>query len=162
MFHLFLVVVNYVYSVTWKRISTNHVEFNCTLACRTSIQACEVHLNNKTSNVSTNLVKLEFSTWATVNFYSLDPRQNYVYEVFARTNNVNGLMVQGVLPPLGKYIKTNCLFYCNMALADVKVTTDPISNSTSNCKLTELLNHSLDTTIKLMLHCVHCLAYSVL
>ena len=107
--------MNYIYSVTWKRISPNHVEFNCTLACRTSIQACEVHLNNKTSNVSTNLVKLEFSTWATVNFYCLDPQQNYVYEVFARTINVNGLTVHGVLPPLGKYIKTSnyCLLYCN-------------------------------------------------
>ena len=78
------------------------MEFNCTLACRSSIQACEVRLNS-TSNISTNLVKLEFSTWATVNFYSLDPHQNYVYEVFARTNNVSGLMVQGVLQSLSKY-----------------------------------------------------------
>jgi len=110
MFLLVPVVVNYVHSVTWKRISANRVQFNCTLACRTSIQACEVRLNNKTSNISKDLVKLEFSTWATVDFYFLDPHEHYAYEAFAKTNSVNGLMVQGVLPPLGKVIKTSCIF----------------------------------------------------
>ena len=110
MFLLVPVVVNYIHSVTWKRISANRVQFNCTLACRTSIQACEVRLNNKTSNISKDLVKLEFSTWATVDFYFLDPHENYAYEAFAKTNSVNGLMVQGVLPPLGKVIKTSCIF----------------------------------------------------
>ena len=94
-----IVVVNYVHDVKWIRISTNHIQFNCTLACRSPITHCVVELNT-TKNISSEMNKEDFSSWAIVDFFLLDTHRPFTYTVFAqgRSENVLGQRVNGSIP----------------------------------------------------------------
>lgn len=96
----FIVVVNYVHDVKWRRISASHIQFNCTLACRSFIRACVVQLNG-TTNTSSGITKNNFSSWAIVDFYSVNANKTFTYTAFARgNNNILGLIVNGSIPPV--------------------------------------------------------------
>ena len=98
---LILLVVNYLHNVKWTRLSANHIQFNCTLACRSNIRSCVVELN-ETKNRSLNVTKTDFSTWAVVDFYSLDADQAFPFTVYAQDggNNTVGEPINGIIPPV--------------------------------------------------------------
>lgn len=95
------VEVNYVQDVKWRRISANQIQFNCTLACRSSIGACVVQLNGTTYR-TLNITKELFTTWAIVNTFAADAYQPFTYSVFAEdsSRNVLGKRVHGKIPPV--------------------------------------------------------------
>ena len=93
--------MNYVHDVKWTRISANHIQFNCTLACRSAIKHCVVELN-ATKNISVDINKEDFSSWAIVDFFLLDAHQTFTYTIFAqgRSENVLGQRMNGNIPPV--------------------------------------------------------------
>ena len=97
------VEVNYVQHIEWRRISADHIQFNCTLACRSAIGACVVELN-KTMYTNRSLIvsKENFSSWAIVDFFSLDAYQPFTYMVSADDNagRILGMHVHGNIPPV--------------------------------------------------------------
>lgn len=98
---LHLLVVNYIHSVTWTRMSANHIRFNCTLACRSAVSICVVELN-RTVNTSSSIVKGHFYSWGQVDFYSLDADQAFSFSVYAQDmrRNILGEHINGSIPPV--------------------------------------------------------------
>ena len=103
-------MVNYLHGVKWRRISKNHIQFTCTLACRSATQNCVVHLNDTTNSYSaTNMstvTKKNFSTSAKVDFFVTDANQAFTYMAFADNNakKVLGRPVYGIIPSVSMYI----------------------------------------------------------
>ena len=95
---LHLLAVNYIQNVQWTRLSANHIQFNCTLACRTAISNCVVELNG-TMNKS-SITKEAYISWAVVDFYSLDAEQAFPFTVYAQdsSNNTLGEPINGNIP----------------------------------------------------------------
>ena len=93
--------MNYVHDVKWTRISTSHIQFNCTLACRSAINYCSVELN-ATKNSSLDINKRDFNSWAIVDFFLLDAHQAFTYTVYAEgaSNKVLGQRIIGSIPPI--------------------------------------------------------------
>lgn len=93
---ILIIVVNYINDVKWTRLSKNHIQFNCTLACRSAVNGCVVEING-TMNRSTDIVKSWFNSWAIVDFYSLDDDQAFPYAVYAQDNerNILGERIHG-------------------------------------------------------------------
>ena len=91
-------MVDYVQDVTWKRLSANHIQFNCTLACRSAIKYCVVELNT-TKNMS---VVEDFNSWTIVDFFIPDAHQSFAYTVFAQGSSeiILGQRVTGNIPPV--------------------------------------------------------------
>ena len=98
---LHLLVVNYISSVTWTRMSANHIRFNCSLACRSAVSSCVVELN-RTVNTSSSIMKGDFYTWGQVDFYSLDADQAFSFSVYAQDSrrNILGEHINGSIPPV--------------------------------------------------------------
>ena len=98
---LHLLVVNYIYSVTWTRMSANHIRFNCSLACRSAVSSCVVELN-RTVNTSSSIMKGDFYTWGLVDFYSLDADQAFSFSVYAQDSkkNILGEHINGSISPV--------------------------------------------------------------
>ena len=94
-----IAVVNYVHDVKWTRISANHIQFNCTLACRSAIKYCVVELNT-TKNMSVVINKEALSSWAIVDFFIPDTHQSFTYTAFAEdsSENVLGQRINGNVP----------------------------------------------------------------
>lgn len=82
-------------------MSANHIQFNCTLACRSAISSCVVELNG-TVNTSSRVEKEGFGSWAVVDFYSLDADQAFPFMVYAQDNakNTLGEPMNGNIPPV--------------------------------------------------------------
>ena len=93
--------MNYVHDVKWTRISTSHIQFNCTLACRAAINYCTVELN-ATQNTSSDISKRDFNSWAIVDFFLLDAYQAFTYTVYAQgsSDKVLGQRINGSIPPI--------------------------------------------------------------
>ena len=93
--------MNYVHDVNWTRISTSHIQFNCTLACRSAINYCSVELND-TKNSSLDINGGDFNSWAIVDFFLLDAHQAFTYAVYAEgsLNKTLGQRINGSIPPI--------------------------------------------------------------
>ena len=105
-------MVNYVHDVKWTRISTSHIQFNCTLACRSAINYCTVELN-ATISTSSDIHKRDFDSWAIVDFFLLDAHQAFTYTVYAQghSDEVVGQPINGNIPPiLVSTVNVNILF----------------------------------------------------
>ena len=93
--------MNYIYSVRWTRLSANHIQFDCTLACRSIASNCVVELNG-TVNTSSSITKEDFSSWAVVDFYSLDADQAFLFTAYTQDilKNILGEHINGSIPPV--------------------------------------------------------------
>ena len=106
-----IAVVNYIHDVKWTRISANHIQFNCTLACRSAIKRCVVELNT-TKNMSVVINKEALSSWAIVDFFILDTHQSFTYTAFAEdsSENVLGQRINGNVPSVVRMVHTSYNF----------------------------------------------------
>ena len=95
--------MNYVHDVKWTRISTSHIQFNCTLACRSAVTVnyCSVELN-ATKNSSLAINKSDFNSWAIVDFFLPDAYQAFTYAVYAEgsSNKILGQRINGIISPI--------------------------------------------------------------
>jgi len=113
-----LLAIQYLHSVTWRRININSLTFSCEITCRTpSIAGCSIVLSSPgegaMSSAITGTIEAIAPRYATVHINNVDPMLSYTFTASAlvtvnRTITTSNI-ITGNLSALCKYV---CTFPC--------------------------------------------------